>query len=190
VIALAFSVAACGGGSGAPSLAAPTSAPTSASAPAAASNDADIAPIPYTAAQIRGASRAGRTIEYKVEQAGKPPVRRRIAMRAVTVDGADVVSQTLAESGAAVTAPELKHVAWEELRHHAAFPRAATKMHDETLTVAAGTFDCTVYEVVRDGALTTFYFAKTLPGPLVLYFTTKDGARVTTSTMLSNTIAK
>jgi hypothetical protein len=167
----------CGGAPAAPAPAAPSSAPAG-----------EMAPTPYTAEQIRDSTRTVATIEFKVETSGKAVVRRLLRFNAANDEGVDVASQTLDEAGSPLGEPKTEHARWDELRKHAEFPRVATKIREESVTVPAGVFDCTVYEVTRDGVLTTFYFAKKAPGPPVLYFTTKDGARVMTTTMLARNV--
>ena len=172
-------VAACGGAPAAPAAAAPTTS----AAPAS-----DVAPTPYTAEQIRDSTRTVTSIEYKVEIPGKAVVRRLLRFNGANDEGVDVASQTLDEAGAPLGEPKAEHARWDELRKHAEFPWTATKIREESVTVPAGAFECTVYEVTRDGTVTTFYFAKKAPGPPVLYFTMKDGARVMTTTMLARSV--
>src|SRR5262249_4150975 len=94
-------------------------------------------------------------------------------------------SKTIDAQGTVVESKTAHH-SWEELRKHAEFPAAATTLDDATTTTPAGTFACKRY-VVRDGdEVSTFYFAPSLPGPPVLFFTDKNGTRVMTSTMISS----
>jgi hypothetical protein len=178
---LALLLSACGGAPPPPAPAAPTAAPSPAS---------ETAPAPFTAEQIHDAAREVASLDFKVEIPGKSAVRRVLRFDRVSDEGVDVASQTLDEGGAPIGEAKTEHAKWEELRKHGEFPRDKTKMHDESVTVPAGTFDCTVYEVTREGAVTTFYFAKKAPGPPVLYFTTKDGARVMVTTLLARTLRR
>jgi len=149
-------------------------APAAAAQAAAPESDATY-PTPYTAEQIRDATRPGRAYTWKLEQSGQPAIERTTTFARVDSDGAEIVS------GAAT-----KRVTWEELRQHAAFPRAQVTTRDETVTVPAGTYDCIVY-VVNDaaaGEVSTFYFSKAMPGAPVLFFTEKSGVRLLTNTLI------
>lgn len=65
--------------------------------------------------------------------------------------------------------------------------RGVPATREEKTTTPAGTFDCVVYVVQgTPGEVRTFYFAKTLPGAPVLFFTEKDGKRVMTSTLVDH----
>lgn len=146
---------------------------------ASAAAEAGRVPTPYTAEEIRGASPAGRRLDFRVAADGKLSVR---VIHFVTVDerGADIESTTMDETGHVVGASERKRAAWSELRDHASFPREGTTVSDATVTVPAGTYPCRVY-VVRDGQVTTtFWFAKTLPGPPVKMVVEQGGKVVET----------
>ena len=150
---------------------------------------AEMASTPYTAAEIRETCKVGHTIVFRSEVPGKPTTRQTIRFVATDVDGAETDSSSTDDSGQPRGAPKRTHATWEELRRHAQFPRARTTVVDERVTTPAGTFDASKY-VVRDGdEVKTFYFAKTLPGPPVLFFTEKAGTRLITSTMVEVTDA-
>lgn len=139
-----------------------------------------MADTPFTAEQIRAATKAGRTYRFEVEAPGKPARVRELTFVTVDAEGAEV----RATSGDAE--PSSQRVSWESLRQHAAFPKARVTTHDEEITVPAGTFACVVY-VVRDGDKTsTFYFAKSLPGAPVLFFSEVGGVRTETSTLVEH----
>jgi len=136
---------------------------------------AELYPTPYTAEQIREATRPGRTYTWRVEVSGQEPIERSVAFSTVDAKGAEIIA-----------GGEAKRVTWEELRRHAEFPRAAVTTHEESVTVPAGTFACVVYVVSNPSASeqSSFFFAKNLPGAPVLYFTDKGGARVMTGTLV------
>lgn len=140
--------------------------------------EASMYPTPFTAAQIRDATKPGRTYRFKVEAEGQPTGERVMTFTKVDAEGAELVT-----SGEA--AP--KRVTWEELRKHAEFPKPVVSTRSEKVTVPAGTFDCVVYVVQGDpGEVRTFYFASALPGAPVLFFTEKNGKRVMTSTLVKH----
>ena len=71
-----------------------------------------------------------------------------------------------------------------ELRAHAEFPKGDVDIKHRTISVPLGTLECTVYKVTgQNGAVTTFYFADTLPGPPVFFYVEVGGKRVRTQTM-------
>jgi hypothetical protein len=142
------------------------------------------APTPYTADQIRAACPVGRVIPFRVEMAGKPTILH--VMKFVTADdkGADVESVNKDEKGTALGPPETQHATWEELRQHAQFPRAVTRIEDGVADTPAGKFPSKVYIVRNHDELSTFYFAVDRPGPPVLFFTEQNGQRIRTSTLV------
>lgn len=184
---------ACASSAPAPA-AAPSAAPRASSAPSAApaapaAPAVDLAPAPYTAAQIRDASPAGRRIVFKVEEPDKPVVRRVIEFTRSDAGGADIQTTVLDDSGK-VLDTKSSHATWEELRSHGEFPKNRLEIKHRVVSVPLGTVECNVYKVTGDGPdpeVTTFYFAEKMPGPPVFFHTDKGGKRTRTSTMESNT---
>jgi hypothetical protein len=172
--------------SGPPS--APTSAPSATPAPpptGPAPALAEPAPTPFTAQQIRDASRPGRTWIWYVEVPGKPTVRRRVTITKVEPERAEMETAALDETGKEIEKTPAKSVTWEELRKHAEFPRDEVTMREEVIEAPAGVYSCVVYVVKSgDDETTTYYFAKDLPGAPVYFFTDKGGQRTMTSTLL------
>lgn len=167
------------------SACAPAAGPTSAYPAAETKTDAaETAPSPYTAEEIRAASPVGRRLEFRVETSGKPTLVRVMSFVRSDEAGADVESLSLDETGHAMGDKETSRATWEELRAHASFPRAATTIGDETVTVPAGTFDCRVYKVTRGDRVMTFWFAKSLPGPPVRMTVAAAGSVVETRVLV------
>ncbi|MBI5490215.1 MAG: hypothetical protein HY905_22965 [Deltaproteobacteria bacterium] len=154
------------------------------SADVAATGEAGDAPTPYTAEQIRDASRPGRTYRYLVEIPGAPNAVREIRFEAVDVESATLRSTTTDEAGNVLQATEPMTVAWEELRRHALFPQDAVELTEAEVTVPAGTFVCVVYTVTTAEGVEVYQFAKDLPGPPVRFWTEAGGARTMTSTLV------
>lgn len=179
--ALALAIGGCGGRSGA---SAPSASAASESGGAAGASGRDSYavpgpkyPTPYTAEQIRAATKAGRTYRYRVEASGKPPSERALTFASVDATGAELVTEGEGK----------KRVTWEELRQHAEFPAAIVRTREERVTVPAGTFDCIAYVVLgEEGEASTFFFAKDLPGAPVQIFVNKDGRRVTTTKLVEH----
>jgi hypothetical protein len=179
-VGLAALTSACGGGGrGGEGAAATADAP--ASTPPGVVAGAPVGgprhPTPYTSAQLRAATKAGRTYRYRVEAAGKPPSERVMTFVSVDSDGADLVTEGEGK----------KRMTWEELRRQAEFPEAIVRTREEKVTVPAGTFDCVVYVVLGEGGeATSFYYAKDLPGAPVQLVTNKEGRRVMTSKLVEH----
>ncbi len=140
------------------------------------------APTPFTAEEIRAASKVGREWQYRVEDGG---TTRWVIMTMTAVDeeGATVRSSTRGGEGVVSGEPVETRSTWEEMRGHAVFPASATTIGEETVETAAGSFDCVRYAVERDGSTATFWFAKSLPGGPVKSTVEKGGA-VTSKQML------
>lgn len=140
-------------------------------------NDGGFYPTPYSAEQIRDATKPGRTYRFKIETAGNPPGERLMTFTKVDAEGAEI----------STNGEPAKRVTWEELRKHAEFPKPVVSTREERITLPAGTFDCVVYVVQGEpGETRTFYFAKSLPGAPVFFFTIKDGKSVMTSTLVEH----
>src|SRR5829696_969798 len=149
---------------------------------------ADTAPTPYTAAQIRDATKVGRTYEFVIERPDGPPARRRMVFVAVTPQRATFESVMIDHKGVAAASPERGEATWEELRDHAKYPKAATTIEAATATTPAGTFSCRRYTVVENGPTgetrTIACFADELPGPPVEMRKEVGGKMVMTMSLL------
>jgi hypothetical protein len=127
-----------------------------------------MARTPYTAAQIRDAMPVGTVIVYRRVEAGKDPYLNRM-----TVVAADDATGTIADAvvdaqGTVLSEEAPATTRWEDLRKHAEFPVAALQTSDDAVDVPAGHFDTWKYVVTApDGTVTTYQFARTLPGPPV-----------------------
>jgi len=134
-------------------------------------------PAPFTAEQIRAATKNGRTYRYKVELPNKDPTEYAITFRNVD------------ESGAEVSQPGKppQRMAWSTLQHHAEFPKDRTSTHEEKLKTPAGKFECMVYEVRgEDEELWTYFFARKLPGAPVFFYVDRKGKRLRTVTLVEH----
>lgn len=129
------------------------------------------APTPYTAAQIRDASKQGRTYEFLIERPEAGPLRKRMVFVAVNKDKATVETADLDGNGNPVETPERKDSSWEELRLHAAYPKGVTTIEKAATETPAGRFDCKRYTVIeksgRGEEKTVAFFADDMPGPPV-----------------------
>jgi hypothetical protein len=155
-------------------------APMSFDAGAAAATDkpkGPVYPAPFTAEQIRDATKNGRTYRYKVEVPDQPAHEYTITFRKVDQAGAEVYS------GAGTP----KRMGWNILQSQAEFPKDKVKTHDEKLKTPAGKFECIVYDVAGENdEVWTYYFAKKLPGAPVFFYCERHGKRLRTTTLVEH----
>lgn len=134
-------------------------------------------PAPFTAEQIRDATKNGRTYRYKVEVPNKPTREYSITFRKVDDGGAEIFA------GGASS----KRMGWLAIQQNAEFPKDRVTTHDEKLMTPAGKFECVVYEVEgEEGEVWTYYFAKKLPGAPVFFYVERNGKRLRTTTLVEH----
>jgi hypothetical protein len=134
-------------------------------------------PAPFTAEQLREATKNGRTYRYKVEMPNKSPKEYVITFRHVDEGGAEIQS----------TSDSSKRMSWAALQAQSEFPKDKTRTHEEKLKTPAGKFFCIVYEVtMEEGEVWTFYFAKNLPGAPVYFYSERNGKRLRTTTLVDH----
>lgn len=184
-LALGLLLAGCSAAPSATELPKPQAASASAPLPVP-DPEADKAPTPYTAAQIRDASKAGRTILFVMESPPKPSLRRRMRFLAVDDERATIANETLDDTGKPLGAAETATSTWEELRKHASFPKASTTIVDAVAEVPAGSFPCKRYTVLEGTKKTTACFANDLPGPPVELIVEDDGKLVISMELVKN----
>jgi hypothetical protein len=135
-----------------------------------------IYPAPFTAEQIRDATKNGRTYRYKVEAPSKPAHEYTITFRNVDDGGAEVH-----------TGERSTRMSWASLQKHGEFPKDKVTTREEKLKTPAGKFECIVYEVAGDeGEKWTYYFARKLPGAPVFFYVERDGRRLRTTTLVEH----
>lgn len=137
-------------------------------------------PAPFTWEQIRAATKSGRTYRFKVEVPGKPAKERVLTFTKVDDDGCELYTGN----------GEPRRMGWPTLQRHAEFPKERVTTREETVKLPAGKFDCIVYEVKNDDDVSTYYFAKSLPGAPVLFYVEQDGKRIRTTTLLEHVQGK
>jgi hypothetical protein len=136
-----------------------------------------VAEAPFSWEEIRAATKPGRSYRYKVEVPGKPARERSLTFVKVDDDGAEILGG----------GDSPKRVGWPILQKHSEFPKNRVTNREETVKLPGGKFDCMVYEVRGDdGEVSTYYFARTLPGAPVLFYTEQDGKRVKTTTLVQH----
>jgi hypothetical protein len=147
------------------------------SAPAPKPSSGARYPAPFTWEQIRAATKSGRTYRFRVEQPGKATKERVLTFTKVDDDGCELFSGN----------GDPKRVGWPLLQKDAEFPKDRVSTHEESVKLPGGKFDCVVYEVKGDdGEVSTYFFAKSLPGAPVLFYSEQDGKRLRTTTLLEH----
>lgn len=167
----------CGG-----SPSATQSTPTTPARDDGAAAPAATSPRPFTAEQIRASMPEGTEIRFRLEEAGKAPVVLHWRVTAADQASMTLAARVLAEDGSVIAEEPPQSSRWQELAEHATFPADRTVRRDGSVTIPAGTFDSIDYVVTdkKDGSVTvsTFRFARQLPGPPVSLTVEKDGATV------------
>jgi hypothetical protein len=119
----------------------------------------DAAPYPFTASEIRAGCPLGRMIDYRIEKVGDSARSERWAFAPVGEDSVTITTTPLDAQGNATGVPETQTSKWTELHEHAHFPRPATKVSEESLTVPAGTFAVLRYVITKEDDVKTVWFA-------------------------------
>jgi hypothetical protein len=153
---------------------------------AAADAMAEAAPYPFTVLQIRAGCAPGRTIEYRVEKAGEPARTERWSFAEVDPETAKITTTTFDADGRQVGPPAIETAKWTELHEHAHFPRATTTIDAEPITLPAGAFETMRYVVTKGEQVSTYWFARSLPGPPVRVEVSRGGKPVMLMTMEAN----
>ncbi len=135
------------------------------------------APHPFTAEEIRAATREGRTYTFRVEAVGQPVTWREMRFTDVTDEGCTITHRQWTEGEQPEEMPSHTQT-WEELWSHATYPAELSTLVEETITVPAGTYACTRYDVLSTGSKllsTRAWFARELPGAPVKLEAYEDG---------------
>lgn len=168
-----------------------TAAPVASAAPVKPA--VEMAPTPYTADEIRDACPTGRRIVFRIVQKDKTEVLHTIEFVKSDAAGTDLRITESEPSGKVLKTSD-SHSTWAELMTHAQFPRDQTAITHRTTVSPLGTLDVLVYKVTEgtgpDAEVTTFHFAKKIPGPPITHFTEKNGVRISSGTMESSTMPK
>jgi hypothetical protein len=167
----------------------PPAASTAAVAPGAPVSPAATVSPPVTLDAFRAAFPVGTRIRLSIAAKDQPTVEERWTWTAADATGCTIASQVYDANGSLLQDEGSANSTWEELMAHARFPADATTQADGHIVVPAGEFDTwvfTVHDTAEDGAprVRTFQFAKTKPGPPLLYTIEQGGEEVFRMTML------
>lgn len=162
-------------------------------APAAEEAAGTVSP-PVTLEQFRAAFPVGTTIRLRLAAKGQPTVVQTWVWTAVDETGCTIASTVHDEAGALLKDEGESRATWAELMGHATFPAARTVRTDGAVAVPAGTFPAwvfTVQDAAEDGTpqVKTYHFAKTMPGPPVLFTIQQGGEEVFRMTTIERTVA-
>lgn len=130
----------------------------------------DLAPTPFTAAEICAGCPDGRWALVRTERDGGTS-HHRTSFDAGDAEGVTVTQVPTDASGAPAGEPRQRRATWRELQGHAAFPAARTRVGDERIRLEIGERDCLRYDVEGDDGASTFWFAVAHPGMPVRYTT-------------------
>ncbi len=144
--------------------------------------DSAVAPIPFTAAQIREGCAPGTVLVQRIDMQGLPSMLQTTRFLKGDAERVTFESMTVTEDGTPAGERVEAETTWTELRDHARFPAELTTRSETTCEVVAGTYDCWLYTVDHSTAekrqIDRLYFARELPGPPILFETEHDGTVV------------
>jgi len=144
-------------------------------------------PTPFTAAEIRAASRLGRTVRQRIEVEGEPTTTRAQEFVEVDDEGATRLVYAVAPDGTRSGATRSR-ATWLDLQHHASMPIDTTTIDEVVLDSPMGPLDCLRYTSLDGDATEVFWFARSMPGMPVQTERIENGRVVERVTMLANEI--
>ena len=137
-------------------------------------------PTPFSAEEIRDASRPGRETRVLVVREGADPVIRAIRFISGDAEGGDRDVWMETEDGRRLSEPERGRATWSELQEHASMPADRTTIEPETFETPAGSFDGWRYTRTDDDGVDVFWFARSEPG-MPLRYENREGGKVISS---------
>jgi hypothetical protein len=124
----------------------------------------DHLPTPFSAAEIRDATRPGKTLRLRLQQAGEEPILRVTRFVETDDEGAVQESQRFTLAGEPLDEPTRRRSTWLDLQSHASFPAATTTRTEETIDLEFGRFQGLHYVAVDGDRVEHYWFALALPG--------------------------
>lgn len=137
--------------------------------------EAEHAPTPYTADEIRAATPEGLEVTTETVSREGGTRRERTTFVRCGEDDADIATVRLDEHGAPIGEVRRGTARWLDLQAHASFPAAITTRTEDTIDHPLGRLTCWRYDVDGEHGSTTFWFAHDTPGMPVRYGTVIDG---------------
>ncbi|TCC07286.1 hypothetical protein [Kribbella soli] len=151
--------------------------------------EAGQAPTPFTAAEIRMATRVGKSITRRVESAGADPFLLISTYVECDEAGATLERSRLSLDGSPLGEPEVMKATWLDLQRHASFTADDTTIEPDRIETGIGALDCLRYTVRHGGTDEIFWFATSLPGMPIQQMTRTDGQIVESVSVVDYTIA-
>lgn len=144
--------------------------PTIAPLPAGISADAMTDP-PFGVEALKSAFPVGTVVRLRMRKAGEAETVERWQVTAADDSGMTIASTVYNADGSLLRDEGSGTSTWVELTTHGQFPVAKTVREDSSVDVPAGHFDTWLYTVVdsEKDTVSRYHFAKTLPGPPVLF---------------------
>lgn len=168
-IAAAALIALAGCGSKPPPASAPAPEQPGATgdpAQAPAGDEVVLAQPPFTAEQIRAATKEGRTYRFAMQQ-GEQTLTVTMRFSEVTDAGATIERSVVDAAGNTVDQGK-EQATWDVLVDHASYPADATEITETSIEVPAGRFDVMLYTIKTEQegnpVVSRMYFARELPG--------------------------
>jgi hypothetical protein len=124
----------------------------------------DHLPTPFSAAEIRDATRPGHTLRLRLETPGEEPVLRVTRFVETDAEGAVQESQRFTLAGEPLGEKVRRRSSWLDFQEHASFPAAMTTRSEETIQLEFGRFDGLHYTAVDGDRVDHYWFALALPG--------------------------
>jgi hypothetical protein len=134
--------------------------------PATSEETVELAPPPFTAEQIRDATKVGRTYRFAMRQ-GEQTATVTMRFTAVSPERA-TIERTVVDAGGQTVDQGTDEASWGDLVDHASYPASQTEITQTTVEVPAGKFDAVLYTITAEqegkAFVSRMYFAKSLPG--------------------------
>lgn len=151
-----------------------------------------LAPRPFDAVALAAGISQGTRIRLRVESAGEPTVEQRWEFSRCTSTDATIHSMVYDAEGTLLKDEGEDTTSWTDLERHASFPAANTERSEILSNGPLGPLEAWLYTVTvpgDDGVMLVkrFEFAKTFPGPPVLYTIERQGDEIFRMTMLERT---
>jgi hypothetical protein len=121
-------------------------------------------PTPFTAAEIRSATRPGHTLRLRLDARGEEPVLRVSRFVETDDEGALQESGRFSLAGEPLDEPTPRRSSWLDFQSHASFPAATTTRSEQTIDLEFGRFEALLYTVIDDDKEERYWFARDLPG--------------------------
>ncbi|MDP9272615.1 MAG: hypothetical protein M3O93_03645, partial [Chloroflexota bacterium] len=146
----------------------------------------DHLPTPFTADEIRAGCQPGRTLRTRVVRAGQDEVVHVTRFVSADAEGAEQESWEETPEGTRLSDPQRRRSTWLGFQEHASFPAATTEVAEEEIEIPAGRFACLRY-TSRDGeSVSTFWFARSVPGMPLRFEERVNDVVVFSSTAIEN----